>query len=331
MIRFGIVGFGLHAEKRLMPGFLGAERASVTALSRSDLARARETANQYGVPRAFDSTEELCSSDNVDAVLVTTPDALHLPDTLSAFEHALPVLCEKPMAMNGDQARRMVEASGKAHILLGIAQVFRFERSVQWFRDRVADGAIGRPKTARAEFFYPARQSPRTWIIDPEMACGGPIADVGVHCLDALRFVLSDNVVSVHATAEKDEYSGQLEATASLSLRFAAGVSGKVAVSARSGYRTFLEVSGEEGSIIAVNAFSVDKPVTGIVRRSGSVDAAEQVRFSNQDAYSLQVDAFAEAVEEGRVFEVPGEEGLENQLILDAAYRSVETGQMETV
>ena len=78
MIRFGIVGFGLHAVKRLMPGFRKAQRCRVTALSRRDLRLAQESAQEFGIEHAFASTAELCASPDVDAVFVATPDALHL-------------------------------------------------------------------------------------------------------------------------------------------------------------------------------------------------------------------------------------------------------------
>ena len=109
MIRFGIVGFGLHAVRRLMPGFLLAKNCRVTALSRRDLHKAQESARQYSIPLAFDSTEDLCRSAEIDAVLVTTPNSLHLQDVLLAIQCGKPVLCEKPMAMNADEARRMTE------------------------------------------------------------------------------------------------------------------------------------------------------------------------------------------------------------------------------
>src|ERR1700722_13640549 len=100
MIRFGIVGFGLHAVKRLMPGFALAKNCKVTALSRRDIRQARESARQYEISHAFDSTAELCRSPEVDAVLVTTPNSLHLKDVLTAVEAGKAVLCEKPLAMN---------------------------------------------------------------------------------------------------------------------------------------------------------------------------------------------------------------------------------------
>ena len=111
MIRFGIVGFGHHAVKRLMPGFAKAQRCRVTALSRRDPQRAQDSARQFGIPYAFTSTAELCACPEVDAVFVASPDALHLSDVLEAVRHRKPVLVEKPMAMNSAEAATMVEAA----------------------------------------------------------------------------------------------------------------------------------------------------------------------------------------------------------------------------
>src|SRR6201981_1121322 len=127
MVRFGIVGFGLHAVRRLIPGFALARSCKVSALSRRDMAKARVSAEEYKIPLAFDSAAELCRSPEVDAVFVTTPNALHLADVLLTIKCGKPVLCEKPMAVNADESRRMVKAARTANVLLGVAQVFRFE------------------------------------------------------------------------------------------------------------------------------------------------------------------------------------------------------------
>src|SRR5437762_8291024 len=98
MVRFGIAGFGLHAVKRLMPGFRMAQKALVTALSRRDPQRAQDSAKEHGIAHWFTSVEELCRSSEVDAVFITTPDNRHLADTLAALDCGKPVLVEKPMA-----------------------------------------------------------------------------------------------------------------------------------------------------------------------------------------------------------------------------------------
>jgi len=327
MIRFGIAGFGLHAVRRLMPGFALAQNCKVVALSRRDANEARKNAAQYGIPHVFASTEELCRCPEVDAVLVTTPNVRHLQDVLTAVAAGKPVLCEKPMGMNSDECRRMVEAARNASVVLGVAQVFRFEESTARFRERVAAGDIGHPIFARSEFSYPGSGHARAWLYNRSMSGGGPIADVGVHCIDALRYILQDEPRRVTAVGGPDEQSGDVEAAAVVTLEFQRGTLATVLVSTRAHYRTPLEIVGDAGVLCADDALNVEHPIKLDLWREGQRVAEETV--SNQLAYARQVDAFAAAVEGREVFPVPGEEGWRNQLILDAAYRSLSSGKSE--
>jgi predicted dehydrogenase len=140
MICYGILGFGLHAIRQLMPGFALATNSRVTALSRRDMKRAQASAAEYKIPNAFDSAADLSRSPEVDAIFVATPDCSHFKDVLLAIESGKPVLCEKPMGMNAGECRQMVETARRAKLLLGVAQVFRFERSTASLRERVAAG-----------------------------------------------------------------------------------------------------------------------------------------------------------------------------------------------
>ena len=329
MVRFGIVGFGLHAVRRLMPGFDLAKSCRVTALTRRDMTKARESATQNNIPLAFDSVADLCRSLEVDAVFVTTPNALHLTDVLTAIEHGKPVLCEKPMGMNAHECRQMVEAAWRAGVPLGVAHVFRFEDSTARLRERIAAGQIGRPIFARAEFSYSAKSHLRTWLTDAVLAGGGPIGDVGVHCVDALRYILQDEIVRVAARGMWDKESGGVEAAAVLALEFARGTLGSVMVSMRADYRTPLEIVGEDGALRAEDGLNVERPIQLELRRPGTPVETEVV--SNQLAYARQVDAFAAAVSGEAKFPVPGEQGWQNQEILDAAFRSLKSGRVEEV
>jgi predicted dehydrogenase len=329
MIRYGILGFGLHAVRRLMPGFALASNSRVTALSRRDMKQAQASAAEYKISHAFDSAADLCRSPEVDAIFVATPDCSHLKDVLLAIESGKPVLCEKPMGMNAGECGQMVEAARREKLLLGVAHVFRFERSTAIFRERVAAGQVGRLVFARAEFSYAARTHLRKWLTDAKIAGGGPIADVGVHCIDALRYILGDEIVRVTASGMSDQDSGEVEAAAVLSLEFARWTLGSVLVSARAEYRTPLEIVGEAGVLRAEDAFSVEQPIEIQFRRGGGIVEKEIV--SNTDAYARQVDTFSAAIEGNYEFPVPGEEGWQNQEVLDAAYRSLKSGKTEAV
>jgi predicted dehydrogenase len=329
MIRFGIAGFGLHAVRRLMPGFALAKNCKVVALSRRDPQKAAEAAHQFGIPHVFGSTAEMCRCPAVDAVLVTTPDVCHCSDVLTAVAAGKPVLCEKPMAMNAEECRQMVEAARKAGVLLGVAHVFRFEESTARLKERIAAGDIGRPVFARAEFSYPGSGHGRIWLYDPAIAAGGPIADVGVHCIDSLRYILRDEPWCISASGHRDEASGKVEAAAILTLEFQRGTLATVQVSTRAQYRTPLEFIGDAGVLRADDGLTVDKPVSVELWRDRKMASAETV--SNEFAYAHQVDSFAGAVERAQPFPVPGEEGWQNQIILDAAYRSLWSGKSEKV
>ena len=330
MVRFGIAGFGLHAGKRLMPGFSSSKNCRVTALSRRNLAEAKKSATEYGIPLAFDSVADLCASPEVDAVLVTTPNAAHLADVLDAVDAGKPVLCEKPLGMNADECRQMVKAARHKGVLFGVAQVFRFNESVRELREWVAAGRIGRPIFARSEFsFFADASHPRKWLYDAKLAGAGPIFDVGVHCIDTLRFILQDEVVRVSASAAHDAASGEVESAASLTLEFSRGTLGTALVSFRAEYRTPIEFIGETGVLRADDALNVEHPIELQLLSNGAITTTKTV--SNKLVYALQVDAFADAIEGKSQFPIPGEEGWQNQEILDAALRSIKSRKVEAV
>ena len=329
MIRYGIAGFGLHAVKRLMPGFAQAENSTVVALSRRSPEKAKACAAEYKIPHAFLSTAELCQCPEVDVVFVASPDSFHLPDVLTAVQYKKHVLCEKPMAMNSEQAAQMVKAAREAGVLLGIAHCFRFENSVHRFRERIAAGDIGQVVFARAEVSYPGAHHARTWLTNAALAAGGPVADVGVHCIDALRFILEDDPLNVQAMARHDAISGEVEAAAILNLSFVRGVLATILVSTRAEYRTPLEIVGSDGVLRAEDAFNVDHPIQFKLVRGGKVVETEELM--NDRVYARQVDAFSAAVERKAPFPIPGEEGARNQAILDAAYRSIRMGRSESI
>jgi predicted dehydrogenase len=331
MIRYGILGFGHHAVRRLIPGFLAAKYCTVTAFWRRDPQKAQETIRLY--PKfalcAYNSPEALCAASDVDAIFVASPDALHLEHVLMAARHRKPVLCEKPMAMNTSECERMLEAAERAGVPLGIAQNFRFEDSANRMREIIAAGTIGKPLLARSEFHYLGRSSLRTWIADKSLACGGPVGDVAVHCIDALRYILQDEIASIYGRASYDADSGAVECAASLLLELKRGTIADVIVSTRAEYRTPLWITGDKGMVGAEDALTVDHPIELQLKTLGSDSISEPI--SNEHTYAKQVDEFALSIERGIPFAIPGIEGLRNQRVLDAAYRSIRSGKREEI
>lgn len=323
MLRYGILGFGLHAEKRLMPGFRYAEHSTAVAFWRNSPIKAAATARRYGI-KSCATAEELCRASDVEAIFVTSPDALHLAHVELALRWGKPVLCEKPLGMNAGECEQMMRTAQQAGVPVGVAQVFRFEESVNCVRKLIASGDLGEIKGARAEFVYSGLQSARTWITDPKLACGGPTADVGVHCFDALRYVLRDEAVEVKALMQYDSRSGSVEASAEIILAFARGALANVFVSTRGSYRTGLELVGSELTLDARNCFSVEGALHIELLHEGSL--VKRIHCDNHRVYGKQFDAFAESIAGGAEFPATVLDGLRNQQIIDAAYASARHG-----
>jgi predicted dehydrogenase len=328
-VRFAILGFGHHAVRRLLPAFAKCEQATLNGMWRRDQIAALKNCADDNIAHCFPTREALCSSPEVDVVFITSPDAMHRDDALLALRHGKAVLCEKPLAMNAAEAQEIVAAAQSAGKLFGVAQNFRYNRSLEWMREQIAAGRIGTPQLAHAQYSYPAAQAPRKWITDPTLACGGPIADVGVHCIDALRFVLGEDVTSVSTVARKDDASGKVEAIASLQLEMTGGIYANVTASARAPYRTLVEVNGSDGALIAENGLTVDRPVQLVLRRAGEL--METVTVENNDGYTRMLDSFALAFRGEGTFAALGEDGVINMRALDSAYKSWQTSRREPV
>jgi 1,5-anhydro-D-fructose reductase (1,5-anhydro-D-mannitol-forming) len=328
-VRFAILGFGHHAVRRLLPAFFRCEHATLRGMWRRDSVAAARDCADHQIPHCFPTREALCASPEVDVVFITSPDAMHKDDMLLALRHGKAVLCEKPLAMNAVEAEEMAAAAKAAGVLYGAGQNFRFNRSLEWMRAQIGAGRIGQPQLAHAQYAYPAGQAPRRWIADPTLACGGPIADVGVHCIDALRYVLGEEVLTISTLARKDDSSDKVEAIASLQLEMTGGVYANVTASARAPYRTLVEIEGSDGVLIAENGLTVDRPVELVLRQGGEV--VETTTVENGDGYMRMLDSFALAFRGEGTFPASGEDGVQNMRALDAAYKSWRTGLREAV
>lgn len=330
-VRFAILGFGHHALRRLVPAFARSEHAVLTGMWRRNQTAAAQDCREHTIPNCFPTAEALCASSEVDVVFITSPDAKHRDDTLLAVKHGKAVLCEKPLSMQVMEAEEMLSTAHAAGVLFGVAQNFRYNHSLDWMREQIATGRIGVPQLAHAQFSYPANLAPRTWITDLDLACGGPIADVGVHCIDSLRYVLGQDVLSVSTLARAADRSTdsdqRIEAYATLQLEMTAGVFATATVSAAGPYRSLIEVNGSEGVLVAENGMTVDRPVDVVFYRGGEM--IETMHLDNSDGYVRMIDSFAEAYRGNGTFLATASDGLHNMRVLDAAYKSWRTGLRE--
>ena len=192
-LRFGVIGAGEFATVCHLPGLQSHPQAEVVALCRRQHDEGRSIADRFGVPDVHTDYRELCERDDLDAVTIATPNAVHAEQVITALNCGKHVFCEKPIATNVAQATEMVcaaESRGKVH---QVAFTFRYNYGVQELRRRVRAGDIGRPYYTRIQYdgWAGLRSDFKAgWRDKSSMAGGGVLYDFGSHLFDILRYVL---------------------------------------------------------------------------------------------------------------------------------------------
>ncbi len=156
-----------------------------------------EFAKEFGIPRQYETVEALLNDGNVEALIVSTPNYLHAPQTIAALRAGVHVMVEKPMSMNAQEAEQMCEAAERSGALLMVAHCFRFDPDVLWLKEQVQKlGKIVRTKGIGVHTHW----GPAGWFTQKELAGGGALADMVIHALDTARFLLGDpQPVTVYA------------------------------------------------------------------------------------------------------------------------------------
>jgi predicted dehydrogenase len=153
--------------------------------------KAQALARKFGIKYQFETVEHMLSACKVDALVIGTPNYLHAPQTIAALNANVHVMVEKPMAMNSREAYQMLEASHKSGALLMVAHCWRFDPEVLWLREQAKSGRFGKIIRTKG---YGVHQlwGPSEWFTQREFAGGGALADVGIHALDTVRFLIGD-------------------------------------------------------------------------------------------------------------------------------------------
>lgn len=321
-IRYGIIGFGLFAEKTILPAFRAAQRSTLTAIQKRDRTRAFEMARKHGVRHACATAEELASLADVDAVFVASANCDHYPSTVVAARAGKHVIVEKPMALTPTEAEEMIRICEEHNVLLMVGHMVRFSPVVNRVKEMVLSGMLGRVTAIRTEFVYDARLTERPWLYDARAAGGGPLFDIGVHCLDTIRYVLNDEPVSVQSLLVPHPTRERTESTALLTLQFSKGTPATIFCSYDSPLRrSSLEVIGTEGTLVAEHFTRSSTTVRLLYKhRQAGAEPSEKIEtFDVHNLYTEEIDLFTDAILTHGMSPIPGSEGLANQRILDQA------------
>ncbi len=327
-LKFGIIGFGRYAERRLVPAFVQAEKAELVAISKRDPAYARRKAQAFNIPYSFSDPAELVKHPAVEAVLVCSPPLYHREHALLAARAGKHVVVEKPLAAEAREVEEIIRVCRENNVLFYPAFVMRFADVIREMRRIIQAGEIGPVKFVVARFVLDASLSSRSWLNDPKISCGGPVADLGAHMFDLITYLTDQPIVGVQSVLRPPYSKTQIERNAVVNLELANGILGNVFVSFDLPRESALEVYGMYGAL-KVQDFNEPNKTIKLLRTHS--EGCARIDIANGYYYTRLLDHIAEVILEGKEPLSSVESGLQNQKILDIIYSSKSGGLVRTV
>ena len=337
-VKVGVIGCGAIGRRRHLPEYAAHENVEIVAVCDIVEERSNEMAELYGATAYVDYTE-LLKNEEIDAVSVCLPNAMHAPVTIDALNAGKHVLCEKPMATSRQEAEEMIQASIENNKKLMIAHNQRFVASHVKAKQILDSGEIGKVYSFRTTFGHPGPEQwsvdgATSWFFDKERAFIGAMGDLGVHKSDLIRYLLGE-IVEVGSFVETNaKENTDVDDNAVCILKTENGVIGTLTAS-------WSYVSGGDNSTIIYGENGVLRleadPVHSLIveYKNGEVVKYELDKIqSNEEGGQTNthvIENFVNCIISDTVPPISGEEGMKSLQVILAALESNETKQIVRV
>ncbi|HEY5563177.1 MAG TPA: Gfo/Idh/MocA family oxidoreductase [Clostridiaceae bacterium] len=341
-VKIGIIGSGNISHYHLH-GYKILPNVEVAAICDINEERAKAVAKEFCIPKVYTDYNKMVKEENLDGISVCTWNSVHSPAAKAALNAGINVLCEKPLAMNAEEAKEMVKVAKANKRLLMVGFVRRFGENAKALKEMIDNGDLG-------EIYYVKTGctrrigNPGGWFSDKKRSGGGPLVDLGVHMIDLLRYLMGkpktvsvlgstfnklgnrSNVkgVNFYKASDYSDYN-DVEDAAIATIKFDNGVVGNIETSWTQHIKEdvlYLEVYGSRGGATMEPKFQVlgekNNYMTDMTPLIDPALSDFQNNFDRETAH------FVDCIANGTECLNPGEDGVELMKILDAIYKSAE-------
>jgi predicted dehydrogenase len=330
-VGIAIVGVGRISVNEMLPAIVQSKHAKVTALVSGDRAKALKVAHQYNVPESavldYRDFEKLAAMPDVQGVYIALPNSMHAEYTIRAAKAGKHVLCEKPMATSVADCQKMIEACRKAGRKLMIAYRSQYEPLDRAIVKMVQDKKLG----ALKEFLSVNSQNmgdPQHWRLKRALAGGGALPDVGLYCINAARFLSGEEpgeVIGATWSTPGDARFREVEESCQFILRFPSGFMASCSTSYAAHKSQTFRLNGSDAWAEMDPAYAYHGLKLKVARVVDGKEQASDIQAEEKNQFAAELDHFCQCIRQNKDVHTPGEEGLQDQRIMEAIYESART------
>lgn len=320
-VRWGVLGVAGIATKKVIPAMQRAKNCEIVGIASRDADRAAEAATRLGIARHYGSYQALLDDPEIEAVYIPLPNNLHAEWTLRAAAAGKHVLCEKPLAMNSDEAAKMVAACADAGVMLMEAFMYRHHPSWVKTRELVAEGRIGELRAIQGIFAY--NNTDPANIRNVVELGGGALMDIGCYPINVARMMFGAEPASVQAAIHRDPVFGTDILTSAV-LTFGGGQASFIC-STQLEPDQRIHLLGSEGRLLVEVPFNIPPDQsTRIIHTAGGnppmAPDSEVFDIPAADQYSIQGELFAASIRDGAPLPTPPEDAIANMKAIEQVF-----------
>ncbi|MGH8927347.1 MAG: Gfo/Idh/MocA family protein [Acidimicrobiia bacterium] len=320
-VRWGVLGAADIALRKVIPAMNASSLSKVVAIASRTADKAEQAAASLGIPRSYGSYEALLEDPEIEAVYIPLPNHLHAEWTLAAAAAHKHVLCEKPLALTGSEARKMIDGCNEAGVKLMEAFMYRLHPLWAEVRRILADGLIGDLLAVQSFFSY--RNVDPTDIRNRLAFGGGALYDIGCYAVNVSRMLFDSEPTDVKSMIRRHEDFGTDVVTSAI-LDF----DGRHAAFTCS---TVLEddqrvhIQGTSGRLLVEIPFNIppDRPSRVLLFSGGNHPVAPALKafeVATANLYGVQADAFSRAIREDLPVPTPPDDAVANLEVLQRIF-----------
>lgn len=332
-VGYAVVGLGHLSLEEIIPALNMCKKSRLVALVSGSPEKMKKVASQYAIQAescySYETFDQIKNNKEVEVIYIVLPNGMHKEFTVRGARAGKHILCEKPMANTQEECREMIDACNNAKVKLMVAYRIQYQPHNRKLRELVQSKEFGNVKFLEASNCQ-SSANPDHWRHKKKLAGGGALPDIGLYCLNTTRFVLGEEPTEVFAyqySTPGNPLFTEVEEMVSWQMKFPSGVVASCSTHYNVHESRHYRVLCEKGWLNIDKAYAYKGQSLSRAKADGKLELHENIGIAEVNQFMTEMDHFSDCIIQNKRPYTPGEEGLQDQILMEAIYQSAREGK----